>query len=407
MKPETEMREPLKSRHIPPDEKVSINPMQPPKYEVIFVHGRHIKMSPLAYKIFRLMEEGETVEEIKNRIKSDLGISLSVETISYLYESIVQRVQSITDSPSASESMRGFFLRRDLVSAHRVVKWSSYLSFFFTLPFKLLWLPLIMVVSWKVVLPFHAEHLTGGAWIIGYLLFVMSLLVHELGHSTALLRHQAQPGKIGVTLYLIYPAFYSDVTNAWLLPKWQRVEVDFGGIYLQGLLAILYGVTYLLTDASSLQIATVLIIYTMAFNLNPILKFDGYWLLSDLFEIPNLHAQIFHFPKLVFGCIRKGCRWPWTFFTTAFLVTYEIFVVLAVLLGIFYFPGIIEKAFVNLYRFALLLLSCANFTCHVSRGQVFEGLSAFILILGAMLSVINLMKWILTKVGTFSGKSKL
>jgi putative peptide zinc metalloprotease protein len=117
-------------------------------------------------------------------------------------------------------------------------------------------------------------------------------LIHELGHATACARYGAPHGGVGFGLYLVFPAFYADVTKAWRLPPRQRAVVDLGGLYFQCLLLIPLGLIALATrDALLLHVFWV-VNFMMLFTLNPVFKMDGYWLLSDLSGLRNLHKRM-------------------------------------------------------------------------------------------------------------------
>lgn len=123
-------------------------------------------------------------------------------------------------------------------------------------------------------------------------LYMLSGLIHELGHTSACRYFRCPHGGIGFGLYFIFPAWYADVTQAWRLQKRQRAVVDLGGVYFQSIFLI--GIdAWALATGSPLALKLVFITtFTMLFTLNPVFKFDGYWLLSDLSGLHNLHQQV-------------------------------------------------------------------------------------------------------------------
>ena len=124
-----------------------------------------------------------------------------------------------------------------------------------------------------------------------YLLLTASLLCHELGHAAVSYRHGARPAEIGFGLYLIFPAFFCNVTEAWRLPRAERVAINLGGVYFQ-LLATAAMVPFALVtryDVLDLLIASNLM--SIVITLNPFFRFDGYWVYSDLFRLPNLRDR--------------------------------------------------------------------------------------------------------------------
>jgi putative peptide zinc metalloprotease protein len=122
--------------------------------------------------------------------------------------------------------------------------------------------------------------------------FMLSGLVHELGHTSACRYFDCPHGGIGFGLYFIFPAWFADVTKAWQLQRRQRAVVDLGGVYFQSIFLIVVD-AYALATASPIALKLAwAITFAMLFTLNPVFKFDGYWLLSDLSGLHNLHKQV-------------------------------------------------------------------------------------------------------------------
>jgi hypothetical protein len=101
------------------------------------------------------------------------------------------------------------------------------------------------------------------------------------------------------------PVFYADVNGAWTLPRLQRAAVDAGGVYLQCIYAVTLGAIYLATDAPAIREAIAWTVFLMLHTLNPVLKYDGYWLLTDLAGAPNLHAKIRASAQQVWSVLRR------------------------------------------------------------------------------------------------------
>src|SRR5262249_2039059 len=134
-------------------------------------------------------------------------------------------------------------------------------------------------------------HLEAGQLVVLYLLALGTALVHEFRHATACRNYRSEHGAIGVCIYFIFPALYVNLSRAWRLPGWQRAVIDVGGIYFQLLATIPLFALYLLTG-SDYCCATIYSVDLMVlFSLNPILKFDGYWLLVDLSGLVNLQQR--------------------------------------------------------------------------------------------------------------------
>ncbi|HLG17512.1 MAG TPA: hypothetical protein VJH03_23915 [Blastocatellia bacterium] len=136
------------------------------------------------------------------------------------------------------------------------------------------------------------RQVTGRATAVEYLLSLVFLLtvvlIHEFGHAAAQVRFGLKTGAIGFQLYHYIPAFFADVSNSWKLKPRQRVAVDIGGIYFQSIAASVMFLIYMNTDYVPLLAAVVASDTLCLFSINPLMKFDGYWLLADILAVPNL-----------------------------------------------------------------------------------------------------------------------
>ncbi|MFN2389944.1 MAG: hypothetical protein ABR575_10130 [Actinomycetota bacterium] len=125
-----------------------------------------------------------------------------------------------------------------------------------------------------------------------YGLLIVSIAWHELGHATACRYGGARPGRIGFGIYIVWPAFFTDVTDALKLGKAGRVRTDLGGLYFNVLFSLGIGGVYLLTGFEPLLVLILLQHLLMLYNLMPFLRLDGYHAISDLTGIPDLFGRI-------------------------------------------------------------------------------------------------------------------
>ena len=125
-----------------------------------------------------------------------------------------------------------------------------------------------------------------------YGLLIVSILWHELGHATACRYGGAKPGRIGFGIYIVWPAFFTDVTDALTLGKGGRVRTDLGGLYFNVLFALAIGGVYFLTGFEPLLVLILMQHLLMLYNLMPFLRLDGYHAISDITGIPDLFGRI-------------------------------------------------------------------------------------------------------------------
>ncbi|MEN9359373.1 MAG: hypothetical protein RL095_908 [Verrucomicrobiota bacterium] len=137
-----------------------------------------------------------------------------------------------------------------------------------------------------------------------YLAFVVTKVLHELGHGFACkifgLKSGGKGGvhTMGVMLMLLTPVPYVDCSSAWTLrSKWQRIVISSAGMMVELMLAAVAALVWVQTSPGSLEhglaynVMFVCSVSTLIFNGNPLLRYDAYYILSDLIEIPNLSQQ--------------------------------------------------------------------------------------------------------------------
>lgn len=128
---------------------------------------------------------------------------------------------------------------------------------------------------------------------------IASAMFHELGHAAALRAAGGRARGMGIGLYLIYPVFYTDVTDSYRLSRWRRVMTDLGGFYFNTLFALGLLAAYVWTRDETLLIAVALVDFEILHQTLPIGRLDGYWLLADLTGVPDFFAIAAPFARRV------------------------------------------------------------------------------------------------------------
>ena len=130
-------------------------------------------------------------------------------------------------------------------------------------------------------------------WIVVFTVITM----HEFSHGLTCCHFGGKVREVGFMLIYFQPAFYCDVSDSWMFPsKRQRLWVTFAGGYFQLVLWGVATIVWRITDTDTLinQIVLVVIVFAglqTLVNFNPLIKLDGYYMLSDYLEIPNLRAK--------------------------------------------------------------------------------------------------------------------
>lgn len=175
--------------------------------------------------------------------------------------------------------------------------------------------PLAMALAWALSLFCIAVYFIfstpnhGGSFWLGTCLALLGVFAHELGHITGCVRHGGRQGGIGIGLYWIWPAFFADVRGSWALSSRQRLQVSLGGLYFQSIYASGLALVGMATGSATIAKALGVTMILMATTINPVLKYDGYWILSDWLGVTNLHTRIArHLGALFRGCSLRTPR---------------------------------------------------------------------------------------------------
>ncbi|HVE45543.1 MAG TPA: hypothetical protein VNA57_02185 [Acidimicrobiales bacterium] len=131
-----------------------------------------------------------------------------------------------------------------------------------------------------------------GLLVLVFFLAAASAGFHEFGHAAGLRRGGGTPGAMGAGIYLVWPAFYTDVTDSYRLPRGARLRTDLGGLYFNMVFALgLFGV-WAATGFDALLLVVPLLLLQMVQQLLPFVRLDGYHILADLTGVPDLFARI-------------------------------------------------------------------------------------------------------------------
>jgi putative peptide zinc metalloprotease protein len=121
---------------------------------------------------------------------------------------------------------------------------------------------------------------------------IIATAFHELGHATAVRYGGARPGEMGVGIYLVWPAFYTDITDAYRLNRWGRLRADVGGMYFNAVFALALGGAYALTRYEPLLLLIVLQNFAIVQQSLPFGRLDGFYIISDLTGVPDMFQRI-------------------------------------------------------------------------------------------------------------------
>ena len=265
--------------------------------------GQVVQLTPLLYVILSGLDGRRGYDELAADVSRTTGRAVSADNVHQLTDKL-RRL-----GLAASEDGREPELRRSnplLALRFKAVVTDPGRTRRLTTPFAALFNPILVAavlavfawISWWVLVERGLASATHDAFARpGLLLVVLAVTVlsagfHEFGHAAAARRGGAPPGAMGVGLYLIWPAFYTDVTDSYRLGRGGRLRTDLGGLYFNALVVVGTAVVWWLTrdDAILLLVATQIL--QMLHQLLPLVRFDGYHVLADLTGVPDLFQRI-------------------------------------------------------------------------------------------------------------------
>lgn len=194
----------------------------------------------------------------------------------------------------------GFDPTRVLANGYWLAKWIFH-------PAVVMWAVTIILFSW-VFIATHAtefsQRMQSLDLVLGWKITAMiwltlgaTKILHELGHAFACRHFGGECHEIGLAFLIFSPCLYCDVSDSWTLRhKWQRIAIAAAGVYVELLLASIAFFFWWNTRPGDLNKICILVfmvsnISTLLFNLNPLLRLDGYYILSDWLEVPNLRQK--------------------------------------------------------------------------------------------------------------------
>lgn len=249
----------------------------------------------VVYILLKGLKQGENISSITNTIKSIDGYdNITTNDVNSLIENKIQPLlsqETVTKKENPVKSLGVLFRPKEKMWAFQMAKNIFSPTFF--------WITYTLLLTFSISLIFIEDNILGSlgelryGWIFTLLFSFFVIFFHELGHVTAAIRYKIVPKKVGFGVYFIYPAFYTDLSEIWKLHKNKRIIINLGGMYFQMLLnVILFALMILYPSEKPLWISMIFSnMSIMFFNFNPLFKFDGYWVLSDFFELPNLRDQ--------------------------------------------------------------------------------------------------------------------
>src|SRR3954454_3630601 len=266
--------------------------------------GQTLQLTSLLYRTLEAIDGHRATHEVAEEVSRTYGKPVSADNVRTLVDDQLRPLGLLTRSDGSqpdvkrSNPLLGLRFRYAVTDPERTRT--------LTAPFTVLFRPLLAVpllvafslVCWWV---FFAKGLASATYEAfqhpGLLLLVIAVTTlsagfHEFGHAAAARYGGATPGAMGAGLYVIWPAFYTDVTDSYRLGRGGRLRTDLGGLYFNAIVAVAVTGAWLMSGYDALLLVVATQILQMLRQLTPLVRFDGYHVLADLTGVPDLFHRI-------------------------------------------------------------------------------------------------------------------
>jgi putative peptide zinc metalloprotease protein len=263
--------------------------------------GQIVQVGPLMYGLLECLDGRRTTTELAAALTERLGRRVDEPSVIHLARKLAdQGLLAGTEQAAPPRPNPLLALRWKLLVTNPAVTRRIATPFAFLFRPWLLWpiLAAFAVVCWFVLVDKGVASATAEAFHTPGLLLVVFALglasagLHELGHAAGCRYGGVTPGGMGAGLYLVWPAFYTDVTDAYRLDRRGRLRVDLGGLYFNAVVAVITTGAWLLVRRDALLLLVALQLLQMVKQLSPIIRADGYHILADATGVPDLYAHL-------------------------------------------------------------------------------------------------------------------
>jgi putative peptide zinc metalloprotease protein len=265
--------------------------------------GQVIQMSRLLYQVTSRIDGSRSPAAIADAVSAELGRSLSADQVRLLITAKLLPLGIVTGetapaAPPTANPLLALRARGTLLPERAANLAGLLLRPLFRRPVVLAVVASVLALDYWL---FVIHGLGGGVeqvlrdpvdLLVVLGLTVASAVFHECGHATGCRYGGARPGRIGVGIYLVWPSFFTNVTDSYRLSRAGRLRTDFGGLYFNLIFMLALAGVYAGTSAEVLLLVIAVTHLEMLEQLLPFVRFDGYFILSDIVGVPDLFARV-------------------------------------------------------------------------------------------------------------------
>ncbi|MDQ3979082.1 MAG: hypothetical protein M3314_05955 [Actinomycetota bacterium] len=278
--------------------------------------GRTVQVSWLLHELVVALDRERRPRELAAMVSARTGRTLTTENVAFLIDQKLRPLGLVAD-PTGSPARRrpassalALSVRTALIPAAVVRALSSLLRPLFLPPVVIatlvglgavdVWLGLRGGVAGSLATVAQRPELV----LLVALLTLLGAAFHEFGHATGSRYGGAEPGVIGVGVYLFWPVFFNDLNDSYRLSRRDRLRADLGGVYFNALFILVAAGAYAVSGFEPLLAVVAVQHLTILQQFLPFVRLDGYYVVSDLAGVPDL----FRFVKPILSGLVPGRR---------------------------------------------------------------------------------------------------
>ncbi|MBA4189737.1 MAG: hypothetical protein C0467_17260 [Planctomycetaceae bacterium] len=306
---------------------------------------RYYRFNRQEHFVFKLFDGEHTLEQVRDSFESEFPPQrleyqdLEVFARQLVTAGLVQHEQQgagkhLFERRAKQRRFKRFatfanimYLKIPVFDPDRVLNWMyGYLSWIFTTWFLVASVLFILSAvvhvllhfdTFNAKLPAYQEFFSLNSVMYMWISLGVVKIIHEFGHGLSCKGFGGESHEMGILLMCLSPALYCNVTDAWTLAdKWKRIIISFAGIYVELMIAAAatfvwwYTPQYPVANNIALCVMVLCSVSTVMFNANPLMKFDGYYILADWIEVPNLREKATKFLNNLFLSKCLGVETP-------------------------------------------------------------------------------------------------
>lgn len=287
---------------------------------------RYYRFNKQEYYVFQLFDGQHTMEQVRKAFEEEFkphrleyndleGFARQLVTAGLVQQETAGTGKHLFTRRAKQRRMRRIaavsnilYWKIPVFDPDRLLSWMiTWLWWIFTWPFFIASVGLMLAAAGHVLLhfqtfydklPAYHEFFAFNTVLYLWLSLGVVKIIHEFGHGLSCKAFKGECHEMGILLMCLSPALYANVTDAWTIAdKWKRIIISFAGIYVELIIASIatfvwwYTPQYPVVNNIALCLMVLCSVSTFVFNANPLMRFDGYYMMADWLEVPNLRDR--------------------------------------------------------------------------------------------------------------------